>query len=960
MKKLFLILLSLIIFFFSKAQYPINQSIGADSTLVTSKGGLKGRVINFLFADTATANLQRIKQYPAAQIITSGGLMWVRNDNATRWILTGGGSSTIIPNCGILNGTGLVTWDSLLVFDITAATYALCCDNIPRFTSDTTIVLPPSDPDNPRIDAIVLTKNGIKIDTGVAAVNPAIPQLDSCQLLLTYVLINAGQTVPAFVNANNPLIIYDEFTQYEWDSLFHHNVSVDSLNTSFPIHLLNASLVSGYTIGDNYFEFYTDSTINLNDYGALKFYIRENDASTLRLGITWYFNDVPQTFLVEAPIVQHRVGVYQTVVMSTADWQFINSSLVNKIRISVIAGGASGFYLDWMQLQSGIPPPSPVVPGITNVVDNGNIVFTPSVNNNGTTVTIDNPLNNISQGNYLGRNASGIGQPSYVPIDLSVGVTNNLAITNIAPGADGSVLTTSSGVPAWAIFPSDTIRVTNGLTLLPDGNGNDTLILGGTLDRETEIDLSGQFFYISQDEAALLYINPSLNTSSLNAIDGDNNESNMELVASSDNNTYRFTLESNNGVNDVQIEGSANSNEIDYRAATQVFIADSIYLNSTLSGASTGYVWTLKDASSGSGYWAAGGGGGHPTLQEVFNNEVGGSVLTKTDTIQTGTHYLFVNSSTNTSGNGNIYSKNSAAGGVAILAEGAGSSPIAIEAVTDNSSGAGVAFLASAQGSGTQNEGGEFSASGATTNIAGVFLANGAGTNIGLQVSSVGTGVSITSGNGGLGIISNTGNSTTNSILSNSEFTRSTGNTAANGIGESIDFKIETSTGVNQISNQFISQLTDATNATRTSQFSITGVNSGTTGNILVIAGDGSTQMPKYGAGAATFDASGNITSVSDERLKNIQGFYSGGLKELMNVNPISYKWNEKSGMELKHDYIGFSAQNIQSALGENAIGINRDGYLSIQDRAILAALVNAVKEEQKEIEYLKMQINSK
>lgn len=126
-------------------------------------------------------------------------------------------------------------------------------------------------------------------------------------------------------------------------------------------------------------------------------------------------------------------------------------------------------------------------------------------------------------------------------------------------------------------------------------------------------------------------------------------------------------------------------------------------------------------------------------------------------------------------------------------------------------------------------------------------------------------------------------------------------------------------------------------------------------------------QMNNYGAGAATFDASGNISSVSDIRLKNKRSNYSGGLKELMQINPIIYKWKPESGMETKHDYIGFSAQNIRSSLGEDAIGINKQGYLSIQDRAILAVAINAIQElkelndkQQKEINNLKQIIKNK
>jgi len=127
-------------------------------------------------------------------------------------------------------------------------------------------------------------------------------------------------------------------------------------------------------------------------------------------------------------------------------------------------------------------------------------------------------------------------------------------------------------------------------------------------------------------------------------------------------------------------------------------------------------------------------------------------------------------------------------------------------------------------------------------------------------------------------------------------------------------------------------------------------------GNIISL--DAATvKFVNYGAGAATFDASGNISSVSDVRLKNVQGGYSVGLSALMNIKPIVYKWNEKSKMETEHNYIGFSAQNILSALGQDATGINKDGYLSIQDRAIMATMVVAIQEQQVMIETLQKEI---
>lgn len=129
---------------------------------------------------------------------------------------------------------------------------------------------------------------------------------------------------------------------------------------------------------------------------------------------------------------------------------------------------------------------------------------------------------------------------------------------------------------------------------------------------------------------------------------------------------------------------------------------------------------------------------------------------------------------------------------------------------------------------------------------------------------------------------------------------------------------------------------------------------------VKIAASTGIVTMTAYGAGTATFDASGNISSVSDVRLKNVRRGYGGGIKELMKIKPIVYKWNEKSGMETKHDYIGFSAQNVRYALGNDATGVNQQGYLSIQDRAIMATMINAIQELKMEVDDLKKQLKNK
>jgi len=103
------------------------------------------------------------------------------------------------------------------------------------------------------------------------------------------------------------------------------------------------------------------------------------------------------------------------------------------------------------------------------------------------------------------------------------------------------------------------------------------------------------------------------------------------------------------------------------------------------------------------------------------------------------------------------------------------------------------------------------------------------------------------------------------------------------------------------------------------------------------------------------------FTITSDERLKDHTS-YEGGLSEILALHPIRYKWNER-GQEVTGDasgteYVGFGAQDAQKAIPESQVGkqVAKDGteYLGFDDRPIIAALVNAVKELKAEIEELK------
>jgi hypothetical protein len=95
------------------------------------------------------------------------------------------------------------------------------------------------------------------------------------------------------------------------------------------------------------------------------------------------------------------------------------------------------------------------------------------------------------------------------------------------------------------------------------------------------------------------------------------------------------------------------------------------------------------------------------------------------------------------------------------------------------------------------------------------------------------------------------------------------------------------------------------------------------------------------------------LSGTSDERLKDAE-LYEGGLGVILAINPVRYKWNAKgqaqTGLSGDQEFVGFLAQDVQKAIPEaiTATEPSKDGtetYLSLDDRPIIAALVNAVKE---------------
>lgn len=105
-----------------------------------------------------------------------------------------------------------------------------------------------------------------------------------------------------------------------------------------------------------------------------------------------------------------------------------------------------------------------------------------------------------------------------------------------------------------------------------------------------------------------------------------------------------------------------------------------------------------------------------------------------------------------------------------------------------------------------------------------------------------------------------------------------------------------------------------------------------------------STRLAHLGAGAVQSDASGNLSVSSDERLKIVDGNFTRSIEALRALQPIVYRWNELSGMDQLNQYVGLSAQNVQANIPE-AVGSDDRGFLTLSDRALLATIINAIKD---------------
>jgi len=129
---------------------------------------------------------------------------------------------------------------------------------------------------------------------------------------------------------------------------------------------------------------------------------------------------------------------------------------------------------------------------------------------------------------------------------------------------------------------------------------------------------------------------------------------------------------------------------------------------------------------------------------------------------------------------------------------------------------------------------------------------------------------------------------------------------------------------------------------------------------LFVNGATGAVTMGSYGAGTATFDASGVISSVSNMNLKSTDGDLADGLDKLLKLRPRFYKFKKESGLDTEQRHLGFYAQEVNEVCpeaGPHIVKENGDEHWGIYDIGLIAILVKAVQEQQLIIEDLKERV---
>lgn len=107
--------------------------------------------------------------------------------------------------------------------------------------------------------------------------------------------------------------------------------------------------------------------------------------------------------------------------------------------------------------------------------------------------------------------------------------------------------------------------------------------------------------------------------------------------------------------------------------------------------------------------------------------------------------------------------------------------------------------------------------------------------------------------------------------------------------------------------------------------------------------------------GSANKPGGGSWATFSDSRLKKNILDYSDGLNTLLKINPKRFHYNEKMDCDTSKEFVGIIAQDLKEIAPYMVqdVKLKDENYLSVDNSAMTYMLINAVKEQQAQIELL-------
>lgn len=839
MKKILISLLFLFIAAICFGQFPVQQGLGAPKTQVNARGGLGADstlVFTTSFADTSTANLGFIDGIPGATIRTVNTL-WIRSNDATRWIefgsgalnidttesilLVGDGSTSdpltaslqvstqsgnilqVFPDgiyaspqadCqnGLMSG-GRIVLEQNLDYTVTPAVYTIGC--APFNSIETLITLDASDPTFDRIDLVVVdTNSNVVVITGTPSDDPQNPSYDpESQLPLSFILVTANATEPVFCRDS----IYYISNGQTWTGVVSNASRINTTSTNNPFSVTQDV---EFTLAQNNDQYRVtkSSTIAFATYSVLTFKIRSK--------ATWPANS------------RVNIRVYSTL--------------------------------------------TPL--GINVALGDGIFGFNSSITNAYQTIVI--PLGNFGGGISTGNNI-------LFTISTTSGNTIGFYLDNIQLlGCEGTPIPVtgrfwSQGGDRWGTLGVIGTLDNFGMQHVVNNTNHTLLQAGGSIQMQGATPRLS--FFLGTGAASDYFIERNGTTVRLNSA-GD------YAIRVSANTMYSI--------------GSANGHLWNSSAAAfqmQLNSSGNLLLGTNANNATTIFNVTSTTKSS------------HPApsmtntqMNAIATPQTGDFVYNSTNTAPyyyNGVAWVPFGNVTASNGLSTTGINNVVLGGSAL----SGNSSILTSGFTFDWTGSSANHVLKLINSSTG-----FGLSAVSTSGDGIF---GQGGNIGVVAySPSGSGLQASSDSGlPLEVFRNT--STTNAVVRTSYFLAQTTGTAADGLGGSIDFRISTTSGLDQLSNQLVSKWTTAANATRTSQFIITGVNSAVTADLLTISGNGQITANKYGIGSFTAGTPAYTLQVTSAGLV-IEGALGAGTGNVLStgtpVNDQLAVWTNSTTIE--------------------------------------------------------------